>query len=57
MNCYINNGKGSGFIHHEGPLCYGEDMWNFVIGDFNGDGKDDYVTTSKFNLFNSYHRL
>lgn len=52
----INNGNGTDFIESGGTITNGTDRWKYYIGDFNGDGKTDFVCTSdsKKTTWNGY---
>ena len=43
IDIYINNGTGKAFAHYSGVNVLGTDKRNYGIGDFNGDGKADFI--------------
>ncbi|MDE6533534.1 MAG: FG-GAP-like repeat-containing protein [Muribaculaceae bacterium] len=43
---YLNDGNSDFFAQKDGGLAYGLDKWRFYMGDFNGDGKTDFLCTS-----------
>ena len=45
---YINQDGGVSFSAFQGDLGYGLDKWNYQVGDFNGDGRGDYLVTSNW---------
>lgn len=49
---YLNDGTGCNFQQVKGASTYGLDKWNYYIGDFNGDGKADFVCTSNWDKSN-----
>lgn len=49
---YINDGTGSYFSQISGGSTYPEDKWRYYFGDFNGDGKSEFVCTSDWNKSN-----
>lgn len=49
---YLNDGNSDFFGQKEGGLSYGLDKWRFYTGDFNGDGKTDFLCTSDWNNSN-----
>lgn len=49
---YINNNTGRNFTQVSGASTYGLDKWNFYLGDFNGDGKTDFLCTANFSNVN-----
>lgn len=46
---YLNDGKGNFYQQIKGESVYATDKWHFYVGDFNGDGKADFVCTSDWN--------
>lgn len=46
--CYVNNGNGLSYTSYSGPAVYGENKWEFHLGDYNGDGKTDYIASSTY---------
>lgn len=46
---YINDGLGNFYPQDSGCGVYAADKWRFYIGDFNGDGKTDFVCTSTWD--------
>lgn len=46
---YRNNGTGSSFTQISGAGTYALDKWRFYHGDFNGDGKTDYLCTANYS--------
>ena len=46
---YINNGTGKSFSQVGADNTYGLDKWNYALGDFNGDGKTDFLCTANFS--------
>lgn len=48
-HAYINNGTGKSFSQVIGANTYGLDKWNFYLGDYNGDGKTDFLCTANFS--------
>lgn len=49
---YINDGTGKFFSQVSGASTYGLDKWIFYLGDFNGDGKTDFLCTANFSNVN-----
>lgn len=49
---YINDGSGFSFTGYKGASTYGLDKWVYYLGDFNGDGKTDFLCTSNWNKSN-----
>ena len=49
---YLNDGTGNFFKQVKGGKVYATDKWHFYTGDFNGDGKVDFVCTSDWNKSN-----
>lgn len=49
---YLNDGTGSYFQQINGASTYPADKWRFYHGDFNGDGKTDFLCTSDWNKSN-----
>lgn len=49
---YINNGQGSSFTKVDGDRTYGLDKWKYYLGDFNGDGRCDFLCTANFSNVN-----
>lgn len=47
IDIYINNGNGKTFIHYTGAEVYGSDKRRFTFGDFNGDGKTDFICNAR----------
>ncbi len=48
ISYYINDGNGKSYTSYNGSTAYGQNKWNFHFGDFNGDGKTDYLCTSTY---------
>lgn len=46
---YINDGLGKFYPQDSGCGVYAADKWRFYTGDFNGDGKTDFVCTSTWD--------
>ena len=46
---YINDGLGNFYPQDSGCGVYAADKWRFYTGDFNGDGKTDFVCTSTWD--------
>lgn len=46
---YINDGTGKSFSQVNGESTYGLDKWCYYLGDFNGDGKTDFLCTADFS--------
>lgn len=46
---YINNGTGKSFSQVSAANTYGLDKWNYYLGDYNGDGKTDFLCTANFS--------
>lgn len=46
---YLNDGTGNFHKQESGGSVYGLDKWRFYTGDFNGDGKTDFVCTSDWS--------
>ena len=46
---YLSDGKGKFYQQLKGGNVYATDKWHFYVGDFNGDGKADFVCTSDWN--------
>lgn len=46
---YLNDGRGNFYQQIKGGNVYAMDKWHFYVGDFNGDGKADFVSTSDWN--------
>lgn len=46
---YINDGTGKYFSQVSGAYTYGLDKWLYYLGDFNGDGKTDFLCTANFS--------
>lgn len=51
---YINDGTGSFIEQPSGAATYPLDKWNFYFGDFNGDGKTDFLCSSKWQGNNNW---
>ena len=49
---YLNDGRGNFYRQIKGGNVYATDKWHFYVGDFNGDGKADFVCTSDWNKSN-----
>lgn len=49
---YINNGTGKSFSQISAANTYGLDKWNYYLGDYNGDGKTDFLCTANFSNVN-----
>lgn len=49
---YLNDGAGNFYKQVKGGSVYATDKWHFYTGDFNGDGKMDFVCTSDWNKSN-----
>ena len=49
---YLNDGRGNFYQQVKGGSVYALDKWHFYVGDFNGDGKADFVCTSDWNKSN-----
>ena len=49
---YLNDGTGHFIAQPGGNGVYPTDKWNFYFGDFNGDGKTDFLCTSDWNNSN-----
>lgn len=49
---YVNDGTGKSFSQTNGAYTYGLDKWNFYLGDYNGDGKTDFLCTANFSNVN-----
>ncbi|OJV35337.1 MAG: hypothetical protein BGO33_08690 [Bacteroidia bacterium 43-41] len=45
---YLNQNGGTTFSSSQGDTGYGLDKWNYQVGDFNGDGRGDYLVTSNW---------
>lgn len=52
---FINDGTGYGFDKGEGAGVYGMDLWEYHIGDFNGDGKQDFLCSSTWDNGSSWY--
>lgn len=46
---YLSDGRGNFYQQVKGGNVYATDKWHFYVGDFNGDGKADIVSTSDWN--------
>ena len=46
---YINSGTGKSFSQVSAANTYGLDKWNYYLGDYNGDGKTDFLCTANFS--------
>ena len=46
---WLNDGNGLFYAQVKGCGVYATDKWRFYAGDFNGDGKTDFVCTSDWN--------
>ena len=46
---YLSDGMGHAYVQADGDNVYGLDKWRFHFGDFNGDGKTDFVCTSDWD--------
>ena len=55
VQSYINDGSGYNFVKMEGGSVYGLDKWNFNVGDFNGDGKQEFICTSTWENGSSWN--
>lgn len=49
---YLCDGNGNFYQQVKGGSVYATDKWHFYVGDFNGDGKADFVCTSDWNKSN-----
>lgn len=49
---YLSDGRGNFYQQVKGGNVYATDKWHFYVGDFNGDGKADFVCTSDWNKSN-----
>ena len=49
---YLSDGRGNFYQQVKGGNVYATDKWHFYVGDFNGDGKVDFVCTSDWNKSN-----
>lgn len=49
---YLSDGKGNFYNQIKGGNVYATDKWHFYVGDFNGDGKADFICTSDWNKSN-----
>ena len=49
---YLSDGRGNFYKQVKGGNVYATDKWHFYVGDFNGDGKADFVCTSDWNKSN-----
>ena len=49
---YLSDGRGNFYQQVKGGNVYATDKWHFYVGDFNGDGKADFVCTSDWNNSN-----
>lgn len=49
---YLNDGRGNFYQQVKGGNVYAMDNWHFYVGDFNGDGKSDFVCTSDWKNSN-----
>lgn len=49
---YLNDGRGNFYQQVKGGNIYALDKWHFYTGDFNGDGKADFVCTSDWSNSN-----
>ncbi len=49
---YLNDGTGNSYSQTNGAATYAMDKWHFYMGDFNGDGKTDFLCTSDWNNSN-----
>ena len=49
---YLSDGRGNFYKQVKGENVYAIDKWHFYMGDFNGDGKADFVCTSDWNKSN-----
>ncbi len=49
---FLNDGRGNFYQQVKGGSVYATDKWHFYAGDFNGDGKADFVCTSDWNNSN-----
>ncbi|MBO4719364.1 MAG: VCBS repeat-containing protein [Prevotella sp.] len=45
---YLNDCMGHFFPQTAGSSSYGTNMWNYYLGDFNGDGKSEFVCTADY---------
>ena len=45
---YLNDCMGHFFPQTAGSSPYGTDMWNYYLGDFNGDSKPEFVCTADY---------
>lgn len=46
---YLNDGAGISFTGMGGPKMGPLDVWQHTLGDFNGDGKTDFITTTTWS--------
>jgi RHS repeat-associated protein len=46
---YLNDGTGRYFQQISGASTYGLDKWRYYTGDFNGDGKTDFLCTGNYS--------
>ena len=49
IDIYINDGTGRNFTHYTDKEVGGCNVANFKFGDFNGDGKTDFITYPNYN--------
>lgn len=49
---YLNDGRCHFYNQSNGSAVYATDKWHFYTGDFNGDGKIDFVCTSNWSKSN-----
>lgn len=49
---FLGNGRGGFNRQDAGANVYALDKWHFYTGDFNGDGKEDFICTSDWNKSN-----
>ncbi len=45
---YLNDGRGSFIAQPAGANTYPLDKWNYYFGDFNGDGKAEFICTANW---------
>lgn len=49
---FLGDGRGGFNRQDAGANVYALDKWHFYTGDFNGDGKEDFICTSDWNKSN-----
>lgn len=47
-SAYFNDGTGMNYEKSDRKSGYAMDKWHYYVGDFNGDGKKDYVCTANW---------